>query len=81
MTLFDRDDFTCVICQCEKSMRFDFSANPKNLEPVCFACERTYGATPPKHGAFRDRRIATQIIALAAALDHEAYRQAYPMRW
>ncbi len=74
------EKFTCVICQREATVEW-WGGRYKDMAPVCRFCERECGDTPPKHGAFRDRRIATQISALANALNHEAYRQAHPMRW
>lgn len=76
----DAADFECVICQRHVDMRWYRTRNPNDISPVCRGCERSYGATPPKQGAFRDRRIATQISAIANALDHEAYHQAHPWR-
>lgn len=75
-----KPSFTCVICQREISPVWWDNGRHREIAPVCKNCERNYGATPPTQGAFRDRRIATQISALAAALDHEAYRQAHPWR-
>lgn len=58
-------------------MRWNQRGPSERIPPVCNYCELTYGARtrgarPGTRGAFRDRRLATQVMALAEALECEA---------
>ena len=82
--------FECAIC-CRSFGRGRFESRhgrDRNLAPVCRQCEGGAGyqtgysttrrSIPEvKHGAFMDRRIVSQIGALAEALEMEVARQ----RW
>jgi hypothetical protein len=72
---FDALRFVCAICERDVT---DFATrSPQNWHewPICKTCERTWGR--PKgigYGAFRDRRIANQILALSEVINAEAHR-------
>jgi hypothetical protein len=69
-----RRDFTCVVCQRNIEMRWNHLGRNQILPPLCAICESRYseGIGRPAHGAFRDRREAIRIYALAEALHCEA---------
>ena len=78
------DDFTCAICKCVTSNRFNWSAKDFERPPICRSCETVsgyrwnggaYRRTAPSGGAFRDRSEALRISALADAIATEANRQ------
>lgn len=92
-SLGDTPLFDCVICQRKAfgwpegfSSRFVSKSN--HIPPVCMSCEDGAGMVSgynhhrrsiPRvtHGAFKDRRIASQIAALAEAIEIEANSQMY----
>lgn len=69
--------FTCVICERHKEERWPGPIQSRSIPPICGYCEQVWGTHHRLDGAgdFRDRRIAIQIKALAAALDAAAWRQ------
>jgi hypothetical protein len=65
--------FDCAICR-RPITTYGFNRGPNaQIAPVCRYCEGWYGDRPPQSGAFRDRRIVTQISALANALNSKAH--------
>lgn len=73
--------FDCVICERHIENRWPGARQTWSLPPVCRYCEQEWSARPPQHGAFRDRRIAAQISAIASALDAKAHQQLHPRLW
>ncbi len=75
----DKPPFTCAICQRDVSMRWWVKNEPwAHQAPVCIVCERSYGRQKmPPFGAFRDRRMANQILALGNALESSARRATF----
>lgn len=78
----DHEDFTCAICQRRIEMRWNFGRSDAILPPICLSCERLYteGVRAPSAGAFRDRRNAVRILALAEAINSEVGRQQWEAR-
>lgn len=72
--------FTCAIC-CENRdwspashIRRWWDAREYDIPPVCRSCEKEWGKAIGGWGDLnRDRRITRQIIALAEALQVEAF--------
>lgn len=69
--------FDCAICGHHIDNRWPGPKSIWSLAPVCRYCEDTFAPPMPPRGAFRDRRIARQIHALAEALETEARHQHY----
>jgi hypothetical protein len=76
-------DFMCAICQRGVQMRWNRRGPDAIRPPLCRYCEHDYsrGQGAPKVGAFADRRIVTQGLALAEALRCEAARKTRPDLW
>ena len=64
--------FTCAICERPVRMWGMNHGRDEQIAPVCRYCEKHYGSRAPQAGAFRDRRKAVQISALAEALSSRA---------
>ncbi len=85
MTIFPPrpPSFTCAICGefRDWSQGYGFRwhrAAEYDIPPICRPCEKTWGKGIGGWGDLnRDRRIARQISALAAALEVEAHRKAH----
>lgn len=88
--------FACAICGARVSsagrfMRHGFDdpqlkpgvRDSDNIRPICRQCETHYarGVGKPGGGNRLDRRRATQIAALAGAIEHEARRRQWPPAW
>lgn len=71
--------FTCTVCQRDVSMRWWVRRDAwSHQAPLCIVCERGYGVKKmPPFGTFRDRRMASQILALSNALESEARRSSF----
>lgn len=74
-----REAFFCPICERTIEQNWNFVGPHMTIAPICSICEWRYTerVARPKAGAFRDRRIAMQIYALAEALHCAAMR----IRW
>lgn len=79
------ETFDCIVCGATVATHSGRYFNrPDHVAPLCGACERVKGyawngsrmyRSTPMAGAYMDRRKATQILALADAIDHEARLQ------
>lgn len=69
--------FDCVICLRHVDNRWPGARQTQALKPICRYCEQKWSARAPTVGAFRDRRVASQISALANALETEANHQQF----
>lgn len=65
-------DFTCTICERCVENRFPGPRQTQSFPPVCRYCETQWGSRQPDYGAFKDRRVAVQISAVANALESAA---------
>ena len=64
--------FDCAICGHHVSNQWPGPKPEWALAPLCRYCERVHAPVMPHRGAFRDRRTARQIYALAEALETAA---------
>lgn len=71
------EGFVCAICQHSVNTTWPAPRQISPLPPVCRYCEQTWGGRPPNKGAFKDRRVAAHIHAIAEALETEARHQHY----
>jgi len=69
------EQFDCAICERRIDNRWPGSKKMWPIQPLCRYCEEKWSAGAPAHGAFRDRRVARQISALANAIDTAAHHQ------
>ncbi|WP_290494442.1 hypothetical protein [Hyphomonas sp. UBA4494] len=81
MTAHSPPTFTCIICQFVRGRFYHERSGPdKARPPVCTGCESEY-APRIREGAFGDRRIIQQGLALAEALRCEAAIMEWPPEW
>jgi len=60
--------FTCAICERDILECHSHDGRYQQMAPVCTRCEHEFGSAEPVAGAFKDRRRACQVHALAEAL-------------
>lgn len=73
--------FDCAICE-RPVIDYDCrKGKDRQLPPICRGCERSYSDRSPTAGAFMDRRKATQISALAEALNCAAHALEWRVRY